>query len=411
MAKLVETNNVKMTGMRSFGGFEGIEVPAIGDGNCALNAFALGLIDLIKRDQLQLDAANKQRWLQAIQDHLDVCRQRLALYANVPDQIIGNVYEDLAPGLEAFINFIDTNPNSDQLFAYIREYAGDRLSVAALHVALAPSLRALGCDLYADQLLAIGADDHTQLEVLRLRKDGVSAGQEILAPLAQDFFHINLNIFDSTRAFALETAAEIPDAPVVTVLHVPGHWDFMLPADQKDGLAAEGVLDVVGAPAANLSVLLDQTASYVEFAKGKAEQFKKNANVIAEELPEVADVMKKSGNNLVQINQQAVYPKGQYQALAQEHLEQGQSILQSTREALELTKEKVKALGLHSELQQELVLGTKDFDPKSEDEILARTLQNAEILVFLSRSRDTLFGKKPAKIQPEHAKSFGLKKD
>lgn len=399
MVKLVETTNVSLARECKLGGKDFIEVPAIGDGNCALNSFALGLIDLIKRNQTVLKGEEKQREFMAqIVASLEVLEDRLHLYSTGKGRgdVYGNAYPDLAHGLEEFIQFIKDGPDYYELVAYIDSVANTREQIAALHVALAPALRNIAVARYQQQMKAIGVDDQALLaDAHRLQFDGVSVGHESLVPLAHDFFQINLNMFESRNGFSIDPVSEIADAPTINVLHVPGHWNYLIDAEQKDGLVKQ-----LGEPEVNendLSQILDETESLVLLEGAHAEQFVSSPQTIEPELGEVVQVVKQAGENLLVMAETGSDAK-EYDRLSDDHSKHSSSILKSVRENVDLSDKNLESLKL-SELEKDLLLGKLDekAEAMTDDARLARALQDAEILHFVSAKHATFFGGRDAK--------------
>jgi hypothetical protein len=218
-----------------------IEIPAIGDGNCSVNAFALGLIDLIHSDrEFKLAETSFNVLIQKIRTNLNILEKRLKLYQGRKDSLLcGNAYVDLVEPLFDFINFIKVNATIAQalFFEYILSQKS-RLQVAALHVALAPALRDIGASQYQILLTNI-SEDMRDAELLM--HDGVEAGEEILNPLAL-FFGIHLTIIDednhgTLRLVEMTSQQMSQNQPNMAVIHIPGHWNYIMPTTQKNGLA------------------------------------------------------------------------------------------------------------------------------------------------------------------------------
>lgn len=395
MVKLADTTNVSLSKQRKLGGKDFIEIPAIGDGNCALNSFALGLIDLIKREEAVLRYAAKQEQLMAeIIGSLEVLSDRLHLYKTGQErgEVTGNRYSDLAHGLEEFINFVDDGPNYDELVSYIQSVANTREQIAALHVALAPALRNIGTELYRAQMRDIASEDPEALrDAERLRLDGVSAGHETLAPLAHDFFNINLNMYDSKNGFSIDPVSEIADAPVINVVHVPGHWNYLIDAEQKDGLAK--ALNQPEVSENDYTQLLDETESLVTMERAYAKEFVDPKAIVAD-LTDAVQVVRQAGENLLVIGQQE--STKEYDRLSSDHNKYSSSILNSVRENVDLSDESLASLKL-SKLEKDLLLGhAEPAETITDDERLARALQDAEILSFFDAKHATFFGGKDA---------------
>ena len=84
MAKFLQTSKISKAHEASYDGKPFFVVPAFGEGNCALNSFALALVDLIKQNKLeQLDADKQQTFMLMLNDkrNLDILRKRQAQFA------------------------------------------------------------------------------------------------------------------------------------------------------------------------------------------------------------------------------------------------------------------------------------------------------------------------------------------
>tara|TARA_R110000868_G_scaffold112110_1_gene302162 strand:+ start:2777 stop:4048 length:1272 start_codon:yes stop_codon:yes gene_type:complete len=390
MVKLLNTTNVSLGRLEKLAGQNFIEVPAIGDGNCASNAFALGLIDLIQRDALRFeDKAKQQRLLAALANNVVTLKQRHQLYVGIPGQIMGNSYSDLAEDLENFINLVERKPNFQAVIDYIKNNSDGRLKVAALHVGLAPALREIGAELHLSTMQNI--TDELRAEDLKLMSDGEYAGFDILAPLAQDFFHVNFTAFMKANANQPQASRLIDDAPDIHLYQTGAHWNYLLPVKQEDGLK-----QVLVAPANvnAMSEVIDETQTQIDYVGYQAKQFAKNSKLISAALPEVAQTVSAASENLLSNTLQDANDEAVQAArtkLSVEHHAHSDSILDSVRKKLKI-KENINSLGVISfkgsvgEMQKALLLGDVRPLPSekvSDDEHLARALQNAEVLSFL----------------------------
>ncbi len=166
---------------------------AVGDGNCSVNSFALGLIHLIQCNALNLEPCYPV-FLNAIKNTLPILKDRLALYQGKASTLHGNRFEDLSDDLAAFIHFIeqDPPPSCQAFMAYVNAQK-TLLGIGALHIGLAPALRALGSPQYSQNIQAVLYDDPSAEmgDYANLAGDGVDAGAEILPELAR-VFQVNL---------------------------------------------------------------------------------------------------------------------------------------------------------------------------------------------------------------------------
>ena len=304
------------------------EIPSIGDGNCSLNAFALGgLINLIlQKHQFIFTGDYEKQFIKAIIDTLPVLEDRLVLYKQKETKFVsGNSYTDLVDPLDNFIKFIEQNKQTltfNQLEEYIRSIRSNgrnREQVAAIQIGLAPGLRALGCDLYYGFLKQrdprskekVEFDSEAEVDVADLRQDGVYAGQDLLGYLATHVFQLNLHIFQENiikdgaskiRRNELSTIHkpnEIQDAPVVNMLNIGnGHWNCLISADQEGGLLSclpEAASNVNSAANSRDSFFGGTVARHSRIVEGKwtterEEDLKKNSK---------KDLIKKANDILI----------------------------------------------------------------------------------------------------------------
>ncbi len=240
MAKLTDTYNLTKKAQFTHNNQKYNEVASIADGNCVFNSFALGLIDLIKQERLMSEANMPQlaafaSWV-ASENCLAVLKARSEEYLSED----GN-YSDVEPALTAFIDFVERSENLtfSELSEYIRTHSEDRFAIAALHVALAPALRHIGVQRYIDSLREIGADDFL-VDAENLRQDKVHAGQEIIPHLAQTF-GVNIALYireEEGKVSSNSTDANhVAGAPAVSLLFDKDHWNYVIPAKQKNGVA------------------------------------------------------------------------------------------------------------------------------------------------------------------------------
>jgi len=239
MVKLIETNNVrlgrKITGFSDETQADFIEIPAIGDENCAGNAAGLLIIDLILRDQF--DQVHFDKLKQAIIATSSTLEQRVALYRGQPSPLSGNAYTDLAQPLEEFIDFFCREDHDWNEFAAYIKSRTTREQIAAMHIGLQPALRSLGIAELKKSLNTIVDENEEVAQAARdQEEDGVQAEDGMLRSIAK-VFYINIHIYNDEadnicRSYANEGAAG------AYLLHTPGHWNYMICANQTDGLAS-----------------------------------------------------------------------------------------------------------------------------------------------------------------------------
>ena len=103
MVKLVDTSNLTLKHRYSADDdMEFYEIPVIGDGNCAFNAFALWLIGAVKCGYHIPDEDGYTTFSVFI-EHLKDEKNLQSLKDNIP-------YQDLTESIQSFINFINDTP-------------------------------------------------------------------------------------------------------------------------------------------------------------------------------------------------------------------------------------------------------------------------------------------------------------
>ncbi|OGT61693.1 MAG: hypothetical protein A3E85_01955 [Gammaproteobacteria bacterium RIFCSPHIGHO2_12_FULL_45_12] len=378
------------------------EISAIGDGNCAFNAFALGLIDLIQRDQCDLSDENFEALCQQI--NLPILNARVALYQGDVSPLKGNAYRDLVKPLEAFIDTFSSPPTKEAFIAYVKQQT-TREAIAALHVGLAPALRAMAIEAYQktpDPLLTDITARNQEAEAWK--EDGISAGEDVLMPLAESL-HIHLSIYSENRP-PITTQPHVPsDQSKIALLHRENHWNVLIPTAQTDGLSRlpqadqpfESIasLPSLDALSARLSARLNETPA-------TAKQALQDAGLAIEKI------------TLLLMEEQANNPKTTLSQTIQQTAQASTQMVKTAQKQLSLTRETLAPLFSHpsskhdvAKLQIDLLLSSEappHAAPLDHDEALARSLQNAEILTFLSRQYDAL---KPDSGPNPSSKRFG----
>lgn len=364
MPTLIETTNI--TKLRNFHckGVEYTEISAIGDGNCGLNAFAMGLINLIQTGQLALGPDTYAALLTALNHSLPTLQKRLNLYKGLPTTTKGNAYTDLADLLGAFMDFIKSEPSLDAFNAYINE-AKSRQQIAAISVGMAPALRSLGKKTFRPRLRTVDAPKEHLRDLENLSHDGVEMGHELSAQLAYDFFKLNLLVLNDVKKDAsnyaeVKLSKSLPGAPTLIMVHRPSHWNAGIVADQKGGLA--------------------DLPRCEEIEKAEA-QSSRPLSKISKNLRELAENLLKSTPSV---------PTLQSVASQSEHVVK--EMKKEIEKEREIGAESLSRLGLKAE-QINLIIKPLSSD-ESKDAKLALALQNAEIAAFLSDHYQS-FTKKP----------------
>jgi len=370
---------------------------------------------------------------------LPILKQRYKRYVS------GN-YQDVAESLAVVIAAIERCRNNFTQFAqFIQNNTSNRLLVAALHVALAAALRKIGVDLYRDALNQQSKMRGTEKSLLRqelkdatrLYVDGVSAGIEILVPLARDFLGVNLRLYDfqqkkpiicfnpiTTEKENLEVSSVHAGStvPEICLLKKPGHWDFAYRAEQTTGLAAGNALieptthvapGYVTSGKDQHSQMMAETIELVVLEQAKARVLNRQPERVPEQLKEVTALVDQLNQSLLSLG--TTKQRDQRATLAGQHDEFSSSIVATVREHLKVSTQKINAIvGVSKNknlaaLKKNILLGNmdesavsakknRDVDPQVvADERLARSLQNAEILAFMSENAATLFGRAPVK--------------
>lgn len=387
MVGLKDTSHITKAAKIAIGRQSYYQVPAFGDGNCSLNSLALALIDLIKRDQLNLNEEVFQEFLRHIRSTIVVLEQRLALYQGKHSALTGNAYNDVANDLEKFIAFIkDHNKLTFNEFKRYIKQQKSREEIAALHVALAPGLRNKGAEIYEIQLALVHVDDEQLTgDAKNLYHDGVWAGHDVLMHLAHDFFGINLKLYDKADNLQEKSATNpIAGAPEAVLIHSPGHWDCLLNEKQEDGLVAdlrEKSEKVKSEPKVNREAIMDENESLLSFgaylAQGKIPQ--------KSGLAEMTKVVKTTTQNLVELNKDEVL-----ETQANKIAESSEALIEKVRAELNLNEDRLDAYRLSTMQKELLTKGVAATNPDDADAALARALQNAEILEFLNENYDEL---------------------
>lgn len=439
MAKFLHTSKISKAHQDSYDGKPFYVVPAFGEGNCALNAFSLACVDLIKQDKLQqLDADKQQLFMLALADkrNLEILRRRQAQYAAAES--------DMAVELMQVIKAIEANANHFAGFCqFVKNHSNSRAQVAALHVGLAPALREIGASMYKHALSevvqsekkksAVAGDDPVHAEHLavlekeledadHLYADGASAGNEILVPLARDFFRINIRLYEQNTKKPIvyinparqevESVEVSPrpneSIPEVNLLHIPGHWDYLLPVSQTTGLAAGNALSDKEKTAVPVVEEIEPTqeimAATVEIVSKEKQQetlFRLNTSVIKNNLHDVSELMDQANHNLIALHSDSS-PDANYHATVQQHEAATSAIVKTVRDHLQVTKASLDQLSpTMRSMQKQILLGEEEnghVKPVTKqiesDARLARALQNAEIVAFFDRHYRSLSGAK-----------------
>ncbi len=230
MPRLDETDNLTLRSKRrKADGSEFYEIPVFGDGNCAFNAFALGLIGAIKGGhQIDEDTLLSLIVLLKKPGNLATLKGRIKLYRGERSNIEGNQYSDLADSLEQLVNFFERNKlDPGGLIQFIKRQ-NTRIEIAALHVAFAPALREMSLNL---------RDDHgaKKEETGPLRIDGIDAGDQELKALSNEF-GLNIDICQTnnkTIAPQIKQEAIDPAKRTMHILHAGNHWNLLIKPDEK----------------------------------------------------------------------------------------------------------------------------------------------------------------------------------
>ena len=177
-------------------------------------------------------------------------------------------------------------------------------------------------------------------------------------------------------------------------MHIPGHWNYLIDAEQKDGLAE--ALSQPEVSENDYTQKLDETESLIVMESAYAKAFT-DPKAIEAALTDAVQVVRQAGENLLVLEQAEEVKKEQYDPLSSDHNKYSSSILDSVRESADLSKENLKSLRL-SKLEEKLLTGFVEPDETISDDMrLAQALQDAEILHFFSAKHATFFGSQDAK--------------
>ncbi len=357
MTTLKETTNVKKLRNILCEGVEYTEISAIGDGNCGLNAFVMGLINLIQLGELNLHEDTYAALLEALNNSLPTLKERLNLYKGLPSKIEGNAYTDLAAPLSVFIHFIKSKPSLREFEVYLNE-AKTREQVAAISVGMAPALRLLGENTFRQRLVTVGAPREHLADLDHLTGDGVEMGHELSAQLAYDFFKLNLTVLNDVKKDAstyaqVKLSEPLVNAPTLVMIHRPGHWNAGILANQKQGLAE------------------------LPHSEESKKEDTLSLSATSKNLRELAENLLKSPTSLPNLESVASH---------------SERVVNQMKEEIEINAESLRRLGLKPE-QIKLILNPLS-PTQSTDAALAFALQNAEIAGFLSAHYHS-FAKKP----------------
>lgn len=421
MVKLAETNNVLIGRQLNFGQEAYLEVPAIGDGNCAFNAFALGLIDLMQRDQLNSnnDKKNLNDLIAVIKSQLVTLIARQKLYANKKSNIIGNPYEDIADELNAFIQFMQNHcQDADDLIAYVKTQ-NTREGIAAVHVGFAPALRHLGVDLYVDALRALGAEEVLLTDANNLKNDGEVAGQDALPQLAKKFdLNLQTKVDTKDNPYVIREEGQPSSRPSISLVHVPGHYNYAFPQSQQNGLAQS----LAGQHAEYDSTRLvdDLILSSEEHQKQIEARNRSRKLMSKKQIMEVTNLVKLQAdtvlaNEVAEQDKPDVYASitavaEAIKANITQNSSDGEQAYQASVEAVlarQTASSTASTTPYINDVKALLFKGVTPSESKSasDDEILARALQNAEILDFLAENYDELTAPRAAQ-QAESRPSY-----
>lgn len=247
MAKLTDTYNLTRSRLLSISETENFyEVPSIGDENCAPYSFASGLVNAIKRNEINLSVEKFNQFYAYLKDkqNLFLLKERIKFYRQQESTVKGsNAYEDLADPLENIVKTIEANPNlSYANFKRFIDSAITRHEIAAMQVALGPAIRTLTSELHMNSVLDIANEEEIN-DGLNLAKDAVKSGRELIEQAAK-FFEVNVAIYKQEEDLSIKNVGStndvIENTPTVSILHnsQDKHWNFLLPEKQTDGLAS-----------------------------------------------------------------------------------------------------------------------------------------------------------------------------
>lgn len=200
------------------------------DGNCGLYAFTCGLIDNIISDKLTLDDEKFAVLIDFIRKTNKFPKKKLFLNEHITSEIsifLEYIYE---PNLtfSTFKNFLIKHPPN-------------RNGIIALNLIFSDALRIIGIRKYLEKLGMVNAP--LMDEDKKLHDNGTWVGQDILVSLADYFgIYIRLLVTNSLTESNCYDASLLADPnqnfPSFSLLLENSHWCYLIPVEQKDGLAS-----------------------------------------------------------------------------------------------------------------------------------------------------------------------------
>jgi hypothetical protein len=387
---------------------EFIEVPAVGDGNCGLNAMSLWFIDhlLTLKNQNKTVDLDKMA-IQALISELTEIRniQILKKHQKSYTSSVYNAEIKIASSLQDFINFISRPSvpiDENALIEYIYRHTKTPEEIIALELALAPSFRAMATIAYqkvgADTLhtddvsknTIPALDPQTLSEIKHQANDSEATAVEMLSALGRTF-NINVVVFHRiTKKPMIDP--ENHHSITAYIHYTPGHYNSLIPASRQQGI---------------LEVLSKKSVTKKE--KPKKEKFKSvttehpsqqpviaftDSNEFEEIIREMNQVSANISNLVYNENdksmQHTTSSSSSFSSKEEiiKEAERSNTLLSAAKAKLVITEDKVdnKLNNLaYSEFAKELLLGnlTLSASSDSSDQALARAWQNEEILLFL----------------------------
>jgi len=184
------------------------KIPTVGDGNCAFNALALGLIDLIHKGQLNQKTQETSRFL----DHILITlNETVSAHSSEDEDLVGKLHD----------------VNALQEVARLKDWPSfcnwvkQETEVGHLEKTLAKALRSIA----------------KTLPYLEVGQEGIYESNIEVERVAADIFNVFPNTYTINRSQAgaldLFSNTENPEGPTISILHHAEHFSYLAP--QVDG--------------------------------------------------------------------------------------------------------------------------------------------------------------------------------
>ncbi|WP_218813687.1 hypothetical protein [Rickettsiella endosymbiont of Dermanyssus gallinae] len=375
-------------------------ISPFGDGNCGLYAFACGLIDSIINNKLTLDEKKFSEFRDVIRVCLDLGSINVSEFKH-----------ELEVELFKFMEFFFQH---DLTFSQFKDFLVEqpltRDRLAAINLILGQGLRLIGVASYietCEEEMGIKPEDLLEEEI-QLFRTGEWIGQQILGPLA-NYFGIQLKLISknpyTNKYYHSDSLSQDSQAetPAFNLLFKGDHWHYLVPREQKLGLAtlpsankerriSRELLD------SNKKIMLEvknDKQKSLDFAKAALENLATRLKQVFDSLVALKDIFNNAPSKT------ETFKKANKQANKQAKIVARDSslIIDAWRKKWDVSNDQLdthlNTLGLHHELEKALIkepLVTDDSDDPAiaDNAAAAAILQNADIADFLSRNYASL---------------------